>query len=354
MADSHLHTSIGAPLMSTPTHRSDADSSARERLNQLAATPDPRTPPVLSVVVPMFNEDESLPAFLDVLLSVLKTLPVSFEVILVNDGSSDATWAGIEAAHLRDGRISGVSLARNFGHQNALMAGLQAASGAAVVTLDGDLQHPPEFISDLLREWKAGYKIVNTIRLDSTEVTLFKRATSRWFYRIFSLLSGIPMLEGSSDFRLIDRAVVNVIIQMRDNQLFLRGFVQWSGFPTTSLPFRANPRHAGRTKYSLVKMLRFSLAAMVSFSSLPLRIGVWIGLFTSFLALVEVCYIIVVYLQGRTVPGWASVLAVMSFMFGVLFFLLGIIGTYLSSIHETLKNRPHYVIGTTVGLPWSR
>lgn len=329
------------------------DTVPRDQVRDVGAGKEASSRPLLSVVVPLFNEQESLPTFLDELMSTLNALLVSFEVILVNDGSRDATWTGIEEAHRRDSRISGISFSRNFGHQNALMAGLREAAGSAIVTLDGDLQHPPGFIPKLLEQWMVGYKVVNTIRLDSAETTVFKRTTSRWFYRVFSLLSGIAVSQGSSDFRLMDRVVVDAIMQMRDTQLFLRGFVQWTGFPTISLPYRAQPRHAGSTKYSLVRMLRFSVAAMVSFSSLPLMVGVWIGLFTSLLALLEVCYIVIAYFQGRTVPGWASVLTVVSFMFGVLFFLLGIIGVYLSSIHEAIKNRPHYIIAATVGLPRS-
>jgi glycosyltransferase involved in cell wall biosynthesis len=309
----------------------------------------PTDAPTLSVVVPLFNEEQNLSAFLGTLVPALEALSLPFEVVLVNDGSRDGTWAGIVDAHRRDGRIRGICFSRNFGHQNALMAGLVAAAGSAIVSLDGDLQHPPELIPQLVQEWQAGYKVVNTIRIDAQETTFFKRLTSRGFYRVFSFLSGLPFTPGASDFRLVDRAVVDVIVQMHDAQLFLRGFVQWADFPATSIPYQAQPRHAGSTKYSLMKMLRFSVAAMVSFSSLPLKIGVWIGVATSFLALLEVCYILFEYWQGHTVAGWASVLTVVSFMFGVLFFLLGIIGTYLSDIHETLKNRPRYIIGETVG-----
>lgn len=305
--------------------------------------------PRLSVVVPLFNEEQGLSAFLATLMPTLDQLRLSFEVVLVNDGSSDGTWAGIVEAHRKDSRIRGICLARNFGHQNALMAGLEAAAGAAIVTLDGDLQHPPEIIPKLVEQWQAGYKVVSTTRLDSAETTAFKRVTSRWFYRIFSLVSGVAIGPGSSDFRLLDRAVVDVIRGMHDARLFLRGFVQWAGFRATSVQYQAQPRYAGLTKYTLARMLRFSVAAIVSFSSVPLKIGVWVGLATSVLAVVEVCYIMLAYWEGRTVPGWASVLTVVSFMFGVLFFLLGIIGTYLSDIHETLKNRPRYIVGATIG-----
>lgn len=324
------------------------DKEAAPHDRQTHLTIEGAAEPCLSIVVPMFNEEGGLSAFLDSLMTTLQALPLSFEVILVNDGSRDETWAGIVEAHRQDSRIRGICLSRNFGHQNALMAGLDAAAGAAIVTLDADLQHPPELIPKLVEQWQAGYKVVNTNRLDSPDTTAFKRATSSMFYRVFSFLSGFPSAPGG-DFRLIDRAVVDVITEMRDARLFLRGFVQWAGFPTASIEYRARPRYAGTTKYNLGRMLRFSVAAMVSFSSLPLKIGVWIGLVTSFLAVLEIGYILYEYLQGHTVPGWASVLTVISFMFGVLFFLLGIIGAYLSDIHETLKNRPHYIVGAIVG-----
>ena len=241
-------------------------------------------------------------------------------------------------------------MSKNFGHQNALLAGLQYSSGDAIVTMDGDLQHPPELIPDLLREWERGYLIVNTQREDDEGASAFKRLTSRWFYRIFSRLTRVSMDVGSSDFRLIDAKVVKSLLEMRDADLFIRGLVNWLGFPSTSLPFQARKRHSGKTKYNLPRMVRFSAGAILSFSMLPLRLGIWAGFIMSLLAVGETGYIIIRYLQGVTVPGWASVMAFLAFMFAVLFILVGIIGTYLGKIYEVLKSRPRYVVNETVGM----
>jgi dolichol-phosphate mannosyltransferase len=216
-----------------------------------------------------------------------------------------------------------------------------------VVSLDGDLQHPPGVITELLGKWKEGYQVVNTRRLDSADTSLFKRGTSRFFYWVFSKLSGVDMEAGSSDFRLLDRRAVDALCRMSDADLFIRGLVNWLGFRSTTVTYQAAHRHSGRTKFTMRRMLKFSTGALLSFSVLPLRLGIWIGFLTSLLALAEICYIVLQYFQGRTVPGWASVMTVLSFMFGVLFILIGIIGTYLGKIYEVLKSRPRYVVGDT-------
>jgi dolichol-phosphate mannosyltransferase len=305
--------------------------------------------PVLSIVVPLFDEEQCVDTLIRNLTGVLESLDLAYEVILVDDGSRDKTWDMIKASAMQDSRVKGISLSRNFGHQKALLAGLHHASGQAIVSMDGDLQHPPEIISQLFAAWNQGYKVVNTLRIESQETTAFKRLTSRCFYRLFSFLSGLRMSKGNSDFRLIDRQVLEALLQMRELDLFLRGIVNWVGFPSTTITYRANNRLAGKSKYSLKKMIRFSTAALVSFSSIPLKLGTWLGIATAFLALLEIIYIFTRYLQGQTVPGWASVLTVISFMFAVLFVLLGIMGTYLASIHETIKNRPHFLINDQIG-----
>lgn len=298
----------------------------------------------------MFNEAENLPPLVERLLSTLEALETSFEVILVNDGSRDGTWERIQEAAAADSRIKGLLLARNFGHQNALFAGLHHSQGRAVVTMDGDLQHPPEVIAELHAAWRSGNKVVTTRRHDSGDTPTFKRLTSRWFYRLFSLLTGLPLTVGNSDFRLIDRQVLKTLVGMRETSLFLRGMVQWVGFSTASVSYRAHRRQAGSTKYNLRRMLRFSLGAIVSFSSVPLRLGIWVGLLMSLVAFSEIVYVLYYYSIGNTVPGWASVVVFMSLMFGILFLLLGVMGIYLANIHEMLKNRPLFVIDKTLGI----
>jgi len=314
---------------------------------QAAATLHPHAQtarrPTVSVVVPMYNEEGNILPFVEELLAALGD-SVRWEAILVNDGSSDGTWQQILQVARRDPRVRGLCLARNFGHQNALFAGLHHARGRAIVTMDGDLQHPPRVIPKLLEAWNKGYKVVNTERHDSTDTPAFKRLTSRLFYALFSRLSGVTMAAGSSDFRLIDAQALTALKNMRDTDLFLRGIVHWLGYPSTTIPFQAGKRFSGETKYSLRRMMRFSTSAILSFSMLPLRLGIWVGFLTSLLAIGEIIYILVRWAQGVTIPGWTSMMVLLSFLFAVLFFLIGIVGMYLGEIFEILKSRPRFVI----------
>ena len=301
--------------------------------------------PELSVVAPMYNEEGNIAAFVVAVERVVASIGVPFEIILVDDGSSDGTWAQIVAQSKLHPALRGARLARNFGHQGALLAGLSEARGQAIVSMDGDLQHPPELIPELFARWREGYKVVTTERADAEDTSLFKRTTSRWFYGLFSRLTGVAMAPGNSDFRLMDATAVRALGQMNDVDLFIRGSVTWLGFRSITLPYRANKRFSGTTKYSLKKMLRFASGAILSFSLAPLKLGIWIGFLTSGLAVLELSYILIQYFRGRTITGWASMMGFMSLMFGILFVLLGIIGTYLGKIFELLKNRPRFLIG---------
>jgi dolichol-phosphate mannosyltransferase len=305
--------------------------------------------PEVSIVSPLFNERANVEPLVAAIGQALGSAGIEYELVLVDDGSSDGTWEVIEALAARDPRVRGVALSRNFGHQGALLAGLNHTRGSAVVTMDGDLQHPPDVVPALVAAWREGYKVVNTRRSDSADTNAFKRFTSRAFYRVFSSLSGVPMEPGLSDFRLVDRAALSALTRMGDADLFIRGIVSWLGFKTKVVPYQAGRRHSGAPKFTLRRMFRLSAGAMLSFSALPLRIGIGIGFVTSVLAFLELCYILFVYSRGEVVPGWASVMTVMSFMFGILFVLLGVIGTYLGKIYEILKRRPRYVIGERVG-----
>jgi dolichol-phosphate mannosyltransferase len=215
--------------------------------------------------------------------------------------------------------------------------------------MDGDLQHPPAVVPTLVAAWRDGYKVVNTRRSDSDDTGAFKRLASRSFYWFFSKLSGMELEWGMSDFRLVDRSALAALTRMGDADLFIRGIVNWLGFKTKIVPYQAGRRHSGRSKYTLRRMFRLSTGAMLSFSALPLRLGIGIGFVTSVLAFLELCYILFVYSQGKVVEGWTSTLTVMSFMFGILFVLLGVIGTYLGKIYEILKRRPRYVVGERAG-----
>lgn len=305
--------------------------------------------PELSVVVPLYNEAANVAPLCEELARALDGQGAT-EVILVDDGSTDGTWRAIEAESTRRPGFCGLSLARNFGHQRALLAGLQAARGEAVITMDGDLQHPPAVIGQLVAAWKQGNRIVFTRREDADAAGWFKRLTSSLFYKLFSALSGISISPGSSDFRLVDRSVLEALEPVRDAGSFLRGLTQWTGFRSTTVAFAAQKRHAEKTKYSLGRMLRFAGSATLSFSTIPLNIGIWIGLVTSFFAFAEILYVISCYIAGRTVPGWASLAGIISLGFGVLFILIGILGAYLGRVFEILQNRPPYLIERTSGM----
>jgi dolichol-phosphate mannosyltransferase len=305
---------------------------------------------VVSIVIPVFNEESNIPPLIEKLTQELVQLGLGYEIILVDDGSSDGTWNAVRSSAENHSQIKGVSLSRNFGPQSAMFAGLHCSSGKAVVTMDGDLQHPPEKIADLVKAWKNGSKIVETRRQDSSDFSVAKRLTSRVFYRIFSFLSGMPMGPGTSDFRLLDRQIVDVITSMGDSNLFLKGMTHWVGFPRSTVIYQAAERHSGRTKWTWIKLVKYSLFSLAAFSLKPLRLGIWLGFITSCLAFLELAYIFYRYFQGIDVPGWASTLTVISFMFGVLFILIGILGSYLGTAVEMLKNRPRFLINDSCNL----
>lgn len=309
----------------------------------------------LSVVIPVWNEAENLPALASEMVPVLASLGNQWEVIFVDDGSTDGTWKTIATLHESESRIRGVRLSRNFGHQYALFAGLFQAEGRAVITMDGDLQHPPSVILRLVEGWKAGSKIVHTIRVDDESLPLLKRMTSKLFYRLFALLSGVEISEGIADFRLLDRQVVDNLLRFREEGVFLRGLVHWIGFSSVKVAYQARPRHMGVTKYSFRKMYRLAWHGVTSFSVVPLRFAVLVGIIVSLLAFGETAYAIYTkVVAGQAVPGWASTVSVISFLFGILFILLGIIGEYIGRILAEVRARPRFLISESVGLdgPW--
>jgi dolichol-phosphate mannosyltransferase len=301
-------------------------------------------PVTLSIVVPMYNEEENIRHFVDRVVQVVGPLAIAYEVILVDDGSDDATWREIQTAERMFKGVRGVRLARNFGHQAALLAGLRAAKGRAVISMDGDMQHPPEMIPALLDAWKDGASVVSTTRAYSDTTSTFKKLTSSLYYRIFSYLSDVPMRSGQSDFRLLDRSALDQLLSIRQSDIFLRGAVSWLNYPETTIPFVAADRLHGESKYPFRKMLRFARGGILAFSTKPLQIGIAMGLMTSVFSFAYLVYILVQYARGNTVEGWSSTLGLLSLLFGVLFIMLGIVGTYLGRIYTMLQQRPQYVL----------
>jgi dolichol-phosphate mannosyltransferase len=228
------------------------------------------------------------------------------------------------------------------------LAGLTQARGDAIVSLDADLQHPPELVPALVARWREGASVVATRRHSAQETSWLKRATSTVYYRFFSALSGVPLSDGSSDFRLIDRHVRDALVDCDDADLFMRGLVQWLGYPTAVIEYRPAPRYAGTTKYTLPRMLRFARSGVIAFSVKPLMAGIWLGVITALLALLELGYILVRYLQGQTVPGWASTVGIVALFAAIQLFVLGLLGVYVAQIHQALQTRPKFLVGQTL------
>jgi len=300
----------------------------------------------ISIVIPMFNESENIRPLVSQIIEEIAQANVTFEILLIDDGSHDKTWSQVTALAYEIKEIQGIKLSRNFGHQHALLAGLHQAKGKAIISMDADLQHPPSLIPELIRQWNAGNKIVYTKRCNQQHISAFKRQTSNWFYGIFSWLSGVTINEGSSDFRLIDRQVLQELIQFNDVDPFLRGAVRWLGFEemSSTVEFSVGERHAGESNYTLGRMMKFANSAIISFSTKPLIVGIWLGLLTSLFAFAELGFILIEHILGNTVPGWASTVGIIALLFGILFILLGIIGLYLARIHTALQGRPQFVI----------
>jgi glycosyltransferase involved in cell wall biosynthesis len=305
--------------------------------------------PLISIVVPAFNEAECLDKLHQELRRVLDPLPYRFEFLVVDDGSSDTTVALLHALRARDPRVCFLSLSRNFGHQAALSAGLDHARGDAVIMMDGDLQHPPEVIPNLIERWRAGFDVVNTVRLHTTDISTPKRFLSAGFYWLFNKVGSIRIEPGAADFRLMSRAAVSALNHLPEKQRFLRGLVPWIGFRQTQVAFTAPERFAGGTKYTFARNLRFALDGMTAFNFYPLRrptVAGWL------LALASVCLGLVALaatLFGRAVPGWTWAILCVTFFSGCQLVVLGVLGEYLGRVLEQVKDRPLYVIQRAVG-----
>jgi glycosyltransferase involved in cell wall biosynthesis len=307
--------------------------------------------PLLSIVVPVFNEAGNLVKLCKELEESLADLGLAWEVLFADDGSSDNTWETIGGLHRQNNRVKGLRLSRNFGHQYALLAGLANARGDAVITMDGDLQHPVKMIPELVNEWRKGNKVVHTRRLDPPSLSPFKKLTSRLYYRVFSFLSGVKIEPGMADFRLFDAQVVKDILAFREEGLFYRGIAQWVGYRATTITYTSQERFSGSTKYSLRKMARLAWNGITSFSIVPLRLAIFLGVITSLVAFAEIIYAISVKIfTDSAVPGWASAISVISFLFGMLFILVGIVGEYIGRILVEVRQRPRYIVSDNIGM----
>ncbi len=299
---------------------------------------------LVSIVVPSFNEEGNVETLALRLTVIFKTLPYQYEIIFIDDGSSDHTLDRLKSLASLGDEFFYLELSRNFGHQNALKAGYDHASGDCVICMDSDLQHPPELIPQFLEKWEEGYDVVYTTREYADEATFFKRKTSDVYYRILNSLSDTKLEKGTADFRLIDRKVVNVLTQLPENGLFMRGLIRWLGFRQFAINYVCDPRFSGKSKYTFKRMLNFAVEGITAFSVRPLNIAIGIGLFFSVTAILYVPYILISYFSGHVVSGWASLLATIAFFGGMQLMVLGIIGMYLGKLFMQAKQRPNYVV----------
>jgi glycosyltransferase involved in cell wall biosynthesis len=308
-------------------------------------------PEMISIVVPCLNEEEVLRDTNRRLVAVLEQLPQKFEILYVDDGSSDRTPEILGALQADDERIRVVRFSRNFGHQMAITAGLEHASGDAVAIIDADLQDPPEVIADFVAKWMDGFDVVYGVRREREGETAFKLWTAKLFYRLIGKLSNTEIPLDTGDFRLMGRRVVDALLAMPERDRFVRGMVSWLGFSQAALPYRRVARAAGVTKFSLFKMLRFATDGIVSFSILPLRLATWVGFAASGVALLGVLITVVERLMGveGLVKGWASILVAILFIGGVQLICMGIIGEYVGRIYGESKRRPLYVVRERMG-----
>jgi dolichol-phosphate mannosyltransferase len=317
------------------------------------ATPRPESA-LVSVVVPVLDEEECVPELARRVREALRASGVRGELLFVDDGSRDATPARIAALRAADPDVKAIRLTRSFGHQAALSAGLRFARGDAVVTMDGDLQHPPEALPELIARWRAGADVVHTVRHDTAaRAPRWKERASRAFYRLMARMSRTPVVPAGADFRLLDRRVVDALNHLEEHFVFMRGLVPWLGFPEARVEYAASERFAGRSKYRLRPMLRLALDGLVAFSVVPLRVIGLLGVATVLFGVGFGVFALVAHLSGRVeASGWTSLVVLVLVFGGVQLLSLGVVSEYVGRIYEEVKRRPRYVIDRLEGVEW--
>jgi glycosyltransferase involved in cell wall biosynthesis len=317
--------------------------------------PHPLGPPrqrTLSVVVPMLNEERGLEPLIGRLKPVLEGLDLDWEVVFVDDGSTDGTLAKLRALNLQDRRLKAISLSRNFGKEIATAAGLSYVRGDAAVLMDADLQHPPELIRDFVAEWRSGFEIVYGQRRDRDADTFLHRWAARAFYITFQKLSGTTLPTGAGDFRLLDRKAIDAMNRMRERVRFNKGLFAWMGFRSIGVPFTVPPRQgSGGSRWRPRQLLRFGLDGIASFTTIPLRVWSYLGLLISLFAFgYAALFLLKTLLFGIDVPGFPTLVISVMFFAGVQLLSLGIIGEYLGRIYEEVKGRPLYIVSEVLGI----
>lgn len=298
----------------------------------------------LDIILPAHNESGNILPIHKELVRNIGHSSYDFRIIFVDDGSTDATLAELQALSETDKRVKYISLSRNFGHQNAIKAGLDHTDAEVVIMMDCDMQHPPDLINQMLKKYEEGYDVVRTYRQDSMSESFFKRKTSSLFYSIVSRFSEVKIEKGSADFRLVSGKALQQLKAFNEFDLFYRGLIKWMGFRQIGIYYEANERLHGKTKYSFVKMVRFGLKGFTSFSTKPLYFSAYLGMIISCISILYIPYIAFAIINGKPVAGWASLMVTISFFGGINLMILGIIGIYISKLFLQSKERPHYIV----------
>ncbi len=297
---------------------------------------------MISIVTPVYNEEDNVVFFHDEVTRVMKETGMAYELIYVNDGSRDRTDELVHQLAGQDPHVRVLTFAKNFGHQIAITCGMDFAQGDAVITMDGDMQHPPAMIPVLIEKWQEGYDVVQTVRTATEDAGFVKKLTSSGYYAVINSISNTPVVPGGSDFRLIDRKALEVFRKFREHSRFIRGIVGGLGFKQTTIEFEAPARHAGVSKFSMRKMLHFAMDGILTNSTMPLRIAFYVGALCGVLGVLLILHVLYSYLMGQAVPGWTTMTILISFFGAVNLVGLGIIGEYVGRIYEESKNRPLY------------
>ena len=308
-------------------------------------SPNNNAPVEVSVVAPMHNEEKNIDFFFENLFPVLDKLELSYEIICVDDGSSDATLAKLLTYRRKNSRIKIMSLSRNFGKDIALSAGLDHAAGNAVIPIDSDLQDPPELIAQMIQKWREGFDVVYAQRSSRKSDSALKRGSASLFYRVFNLLVDIRLPHNAGDFRLLDRRVVDALGHLPERTRFMKGLFTWVGFKQTGIGFERDQRHAGDSKWTWWRLWNFAIDGITSFSTAPLRLWTYFGLVISALSFIYAVFLIVrTFIYSVDVPGYASLMVVILFLGGIQMVTLGIFGEYLGRVYNEVKGRPLYIV----------
>lgn len=304
----------------------------------------------IAIVIPSYNEATNIDVLVNALNATVTNLNYQFKFVFVDDGSSDETIAILKEKSKSQSNIFYVELSRNFGHQNALKAGIDLVKDDvdAVISMDGDMQHPPKIIPQLIQKWEEGYEVVYTIRENDKKLSYFKNKTSNMFYSLMNKLSDIKFEPGTADFRLIDQKVAKVFSDFSENELFIRGIINWVGFKQFAINYEPSERFSGKSKYTLGKMMRFAIQGITSFSTKPLSMAIVLGISLSMFAFIfYIGYVLYSIYYGHVISGWASVITTVVFFGGLNLVVLGIIGVYIGKLFMQSKGRPNYLISNT-------